>query len=102
MTFREHLITALGGCVGSAPEENEHTRFITAQARSAELDCMQKLLGGNMLGWRDLLLKCRLGGQLMREATITDIDGVVTASVTVVIKGGIGNVRKEISQKTEG
>lgn len=90
MTFREHLITALGGHVGPAPEENEHPQLITAQARSSELNCMQKFLGGNVLNWRNLLLKCRLGGQLLREAAITDIDGVITASVTVVIKGGDG------------
>lgn len=51
---------------------------------------MQKFLGGNILNWRDLLLKCRLGGQLLKEAAITDVDGVITASVTVVIKGGHG------------
>lgn len=102
MTFREHLIVALGGYIAPVPEENEHPQLITAQARSTELDCMQKFLGGNILNWRDLLLRCRLGGQLLKDAAITDVDGVITASVTVVIKGGKGNVRKEICQKAEG
>lgn len=90
MTFREHLIIALGGYIAPSQEEKEHLQLITAQARSAELDCMQKFLGGNILNWRDLLLKCRLGGQLLKEAAITDVDGVITASVTVIVKGGRG------------
>ena len=90
MSFREHLITALGGHICPTPDEKEHPLLITAQARSTELDCMQKFLGGNILNWRDLLLKCRLGGQLLKEAAITDVDGVITASVTVIIKGGRG------------
>lgn len=90
MTFREHLIIALGGYIATSQEEKEHLQLITAQARSTELDCMQKFLGGNILNWRDLLLKCRLGGQLLKEAAITDVDGVITASVTVIIKGGRG------------
>ncbi len=102
MTFKEHLIIALGGYITPAQEENEQPQLITAQARSTELDCMQKFLGGNILDWRDLLLKCRLGGQLLKQAAITDIDGVITASVTAEIKGGVGDVRKEICQKTEG
>lgn len=66
----------------------ERPMFIRAHASIEELESVQALLGGNIENWRDLLLKCRLGGRLLQKAIITDKGGMITASINIYIKGG--------------
>lgn len=106
MKLKERIITKLGGypreeidrIERKAADRYEHKLaekaaadrpiLIRAHASAEELESVQALLGGNIINWRNLLLKCRLGGRLLQKAVITDKDGEITASVNIIIKGG--------------
>lgn len=106
MKLKEHIITKLGGFTKAEIDRIEHkavTRYeyklaekaaaeipvsVVAHASAEELRGVQGLLGGDIIIWRNLLLKCRLCGQLLSRAVITDRDGEITATLNIIMKGG--------------
>lgn len=106
MKLKDHIITKLGGFTRAEIDRIERkaaNRYeyklaekaaaeipvvVMAHASAEELRGVQGLLGGDIIIWRNLLLKCRLGGQLLNKAVITDRNGEITAALNIIIKGG--------------